>query len=441
MFFELVTPCIRPENLGQIAASIPIPTGQYRWWIVMDGVELPEDVRGILPPEAIVLHHTYPRSVSGNAQRNHALDKMGDAVDHWVYFLDDDTVMHPDWWGWISAGSAADWISFGMLRPDGSLYTDGFARSKGKTDTGNHLFHRALIGDRRWLLTAYDADGEFIESLAGLPCSRRTINRPLAIYNAIQTADQLPDPAAWRDAFQRHKGSICFAVQPSQDPAHLIAAQVSAALLADDTEGEVFFHATDVWFSQVHGAAKAPEHRWAMGFRNASLRGTPVANNYMNISVLRRPELFTRLAAWMVENPEASVSVTGPDFFHTLPLYEGTEALVRMGEELRSGWQLFPLDGPAETGCVVVDAAEWTGSAEQVATLQGLKGRGGRWVWSAPQGGMTPFDMGVAWEVWGPDTNYWARWRLMVKAETFVTWGGAMGFVTQLLRNEPSSIH
>jgi hypothetical protein len=131
--------------------------------------------------------------------------------------------------------------------------------------------------------------------------------------------------------------------------------------------------------------------------------------------------------------------VTGADFFHTLPLYENTVLMARMGEELRSGWQLFPLDEPLEAGCVVVDSSAWTGSAEQVATLK--KGTGKRWVWSALQAGVAPCDMGVVWEVWGAEANYWAHWRLMVQAETFVTWGGAMGFVTKLLRNEQTSIN
>ncbi|MDB4587715.1 glycosyltransferase family 2 protein [bacterium] len=441
MFFELVTPCIRPENLGLIADSICIPSGGFRWWIVLDGVELSDEVRRVLPPEAVVLHHTDVRSVSGNAQRNHALDMMGNQSGHWVYFLDDDTVMHPEWWSWISAGSSADWISFGMQRSDGTLYTDGFARRKGRTDTGNHVFHRPLIGDKRWSLAAYGADGQFIESLAESPCSFRLINRPLSCYNAIERLGPLPEPVAWRDAFRRHNGPVFWVVEPSTDPAFLIAAQVSAALLADDTGGEVFFYGLLESASPFRGVTKPSEHRWAMGFRNNRMKSLPVADNPMHIAVLNRPELFDRLVVWMADNPEASISVTGADYFHTLPLYENTVLMARMGAELRSGWQLFPLDEPLEAGCVMVDSAAWTGSAEQVATLQGLKGIGKRWVWSALQAGLAPCDMGVTWEVWGPEANYWARWRLMVQAETFVTWGGAMGFVTKLLRNEQTSIN
>lgn len=436
MFFELVTPCIRPQNLSAIAASIPVPSGHFRWWIVLDGVDLPAGLEQQLPVEAVVLQHTDPASVSGNAQRNHALDAMGNRAGHWVYFLDDDTLMHPDWWSVISAGAPADMISFGLQRTNGTTYTSGFASRRGTTDTGNHLFHRPFIGDRRWSLSAYGADGEFIEGMAEQKGLRRIINRGLGLYNAIQPDAQWPEPSLLRDVFRHHTGPVSVAIEPINDPAELLANQLGGALFADDTGAELFFFSVPQWSAQIPAHQQAPEHRWAMGFRNASFRTMPPADNAMDTSVLQRPDLFARLVTWLANNPSASVAIAGGDFLHVLSLYEQTPAWSQLAAELRAGWQLFRLDEPQAAASVVVDATAWTASIDQTQHLQSLTATPKHWIWCALTSTVPPPDIGVAWDIRGPGADYWATWQQMVIAETFVTWGGAMGIVAKLLRND-----
>ena len=44
MFLNIVTPCIRPENLARINRSISdtIPRDLYRWIVVCDAEEVPD---------------------------------------------------------------------------------------------------------------------------------------------------------------------------------------------------------------------------------------------------------------------------------------------------------------------------------------------------------------------------------------------------------------
>ncbi|HLA41691.1 MAG TPA: hypothetical protein VJ417_16930, partial [Candidatus Glassbacteria bacterium] len=37
----------------------------------------------------------YPESRVGNAQKNRALEHIGNEAESWVYFLDDDNLIHP----------------------------------------------------------------------------------------------------------------------------------------------------------------------------------------------------------------------------------------------------------------------------------------------------------------------------------------------------------
>ena len=70
MFLNIITPCSRPQNLETISKSINIPRENYRWIVVFDLEEVPENIPENC--EAYAIKDT--KSTSGNAQRNYALD-------------------------------------------------------------------------------------------------------------------------------------------------------------------------------------------------------------------------------------------------------------------------------------------------------------------------------------------------------------------------------
>ena len=90
MFLNIITPCSRPHNLQKIYESINIPKENYRWIIVFDAKDIPDNIPNC-EPYAIKVEN----SIVGNGQRNYALNLIKTG---WIYFNDDDTTIHPKLW-------------------------------------------------------------------------------------------------------------------------------------------------------------------------------------------------------------------------------------------------------------------------------------------------------------------------------------------------------
>jgi hypothetical protein len=179
MFLNIITPCIRPENLEKISKSINIPRDQYRWIVVFDLLDKPENI----PDNCEWYNIKDIDSTSGNAQRNFALD----LVTHGhVYFNDDDTVMQPNLWNEIKDLNEEDFISFKQADKNGSIRLEGTNISVGYIDSHNFVTSVKCIGDTRWMLSRYDADGVFAHECYKKANNKSYINKVLSIYNTLR---------------------------------------------------------------------------------------------------------------------------------------------------------------------------------------------------------------------------------------------------------------
>lgn len=179
MFLNIITPSCRPENLDIISKSINIPRDQYRWIVVFDSTEVPENIPDNCEAYAI----KDSNSTSGNAQRNLALD----LVTHGhIYFNDDDTVMHPDLWENIKNESNEDFISFKQANKDGTIRLEGTNVSVGNIDSHNFVTSVNCVGDTRWVLNRYDADGVFAHECYQKARNKSYINKVLSVYNTLR---------------------------------------------------------------------------------------------------------------------------------------------------------------------------------------------------------------------------------------------------------------
>ena len=179
MFLNIITPCIRPENLEKISKSINIPRDQYRWIVVFDLLDKPENI----PDNCEWYNIKDIDSTSGNAQRNFALN----LVTHGhVYFNDDDTVMQPNLWNEIKDLNEEDFISFKQADKNGSIRLEGTNISVGYIDSHNFVTSVKCIGDTRWMLSRYDADGVFAHECYKKANNKSYINKVLSIYNTLR---------------------------------------------------------------------------------------------------------------------------------------------------------------------------------------------------------------------------------------------------------------
>lgn len=178
MFLNIITPCTRPNNLFEIAKSINIPPEQYRWIVVFDANEIPADVPAECEPYAVKIEG----SVYGNGQRNHAIDKV--EKGH-LYFNDDDTIIHPSLWHNISHLNV-HFISFSQDWKNGSVRLKGDVIQVGNIDSHNFVVSKECVGDKRWTLDKYEADGIFARECFTDAASSVFIPSVLSTYNFLK---------------------------------------------------------------------------------------------------------------------------------------------------------------------------------------------------------------------------------------------------------------
>lgn len=183
MFINIITPCSRPENLVKIGLSINIPLENFRWIVVFDAEEIPElPVSKSEFKNTEFYAHKNPEGCSGNSQRNFALDLIEEG---YVYFQDDDTLMHPEFWESVK-DLKNDFISFNQGFSNGSIRIRAGRIEVGHIDSHNFLLKRELIGNTRWEIDKYEADGIFAEACAKKTRNLFFIDRILSIYNALR---------------------------------------------------------------------------------------------------------------------------------------------------------------------------------------------------------------------------------------------------------------
>jgi hypothetical protein len=183
MFINIVTPCSRPENLIQIANSFNIPKENFKWIIVFDSEVLPEYPTALdFDIDVEFYAHKDLKSVVGHAQRNFALDLIKEG---YVYFNDDDTLLHPELWENIK-NINADFISFNQAFADGSLRLKCGRTDVGFIDSHNYIIDKKTIGDTRFEIEHYTADGIFADACAQKTNNKVFIDKILSIYNQLR---------------------------------------------------------------------------------------------------------------------------------------------------------------------------------------------------------------------------------------------------------------
>jgi hypothetical protein len=185
MFLNIITPCSRPENLHKIAKTINIPTDRYRWLVVFD-MDLLPDIK-MIPENCETYLYRNPKSTVGHAQRNYAIELI---TNGHIYMNDDDTTIHPELWDNIK-NTDADFISFSQSSKNNSIRLIGDSIQVGKIDSHNFIVSRKLVGNSRWIINKYDADGYFAQEtynkvVYNSEFKKLYIPKVLSVYNNLR---------------------------------------------------------------------------------------------------------------------------------------------------------------------------------------------------------------------------------------------------------------
>lgn len=191
----IITACSRPQNLPALMRSIEPGRVHFAitWRVVFDGLRVAShEVPALLAvlPAAAGAVVSDRRSRFGNYQRNHALEHT---VDGWVYFLDDDNLIHPDFFAAAARAideTDASGFAFPQLGGCGKATEQACPEhmKPDHIDLAQVLLSRELIAASRFQLPTYNADGHFIAEIYQRdPRAWAFLEKPLCFYNALRS--------------------------------------------------------------------------------------------------------------------------------------------------------------------------------------------------------------------------------------------------------------
>ncbi len=178
----LITPSMRPENLQRVKNSINFDYVD-EWIIVYDGSKISKNPYLFKNKENGKIKeyiHT-SKGISGNPQRNFALDHVQNE-DTYLYFVDDDNLIHKDLYKLLD------------IVDDGKIYTfdqkngiEGNSILLGHIDTAMVLIDYKLCKNIRWTLMEYAADFYYFNE-----CYQQNRDKWIYVNNAFCTYNTLP---------------------------------------------------------------------------------------------------------------------------------------------------------------------------------------------------------------------------------------------------------
>jgi glycosyltransferase involved in cell wall biosynthesis len=187
---HVVTPCARIGNLLRISESIraaQVPDSVRLHWLVVldDRFDIDPAATRIGGAEVVICRDT--TGVAGHAQRNYALEQIDGG---WIVFVDDDNLLHPALPKTLAETiREAPWGRFVVVDQD---LGDGIRRAGpenvrvGEIDSGQFAFERSFVGDARFDVYAYSADGIFAAKLFQRAPDRFIfVAETAAFYNAL----------------------------------------------------------------------------------------------------------------------------------------------------------------------------------------------------------------------------------------------------------------
>lgn len=174
---NIITRCSRPNNLLEVSKSV-FNTDKFDviWHLIFDTNVIKEiNVELLLHLQSLNTKIKFEQSIQGDHGHqmvNHCID---DIQDGWVYMLDDDNILHSDFYDRIDDVIKNNTDKRGIIfnqKIGGIDFTGQDIRfcspenvKVSKIDMAQFLLRRDFIGDSRIVLGQYVGDGIFIESI------------------------------------------------------------------------------------------------------------------------------------------------------------------------------------------------------------------------------------------------------------------------------------
>lgn len=195
---NIITRCSRVGNLKIISEGLVQNLESIRWWIIFDtNIVQQIDVATLADLNKIGAIIRYRGGESTSCGMNLVNSILDEINDGWVYILDDDNLIHPNFFGVILETIKSNPNKLGIIfnQKVGGIDFSGLdireAKHEnvkvGSIDSAQFLLDRKLISDLRFI-NDYKADGYFIVSLYEANKDKFLfLEQELCYYNKIQT--------------------------------------------------------------------------------------------------------------------------------------------------------------------------------------------------------------------------------------------------------------
>ena len=159
----IITPCSRIHNLPMIYESIKFD--KINKWIIVYDTTVNTCYHSFIHSEQIIEVECKSslNGVVGNTQRNYGLSFVEE--DNYIYFLDDDNIIHPDFWEIIEELETDTIHTFNQIRDKYNNILLGNSIEMYHIDTAMYIIHKNMIGNIKWQEDLYSADGKFITDI------------------------------------------------------------------------------------------------------------------------------------------------------------------------------------------------------------------------------------------------------------------------------------
>ncbi len=174
MIINIITRCTNTNNLLKVRDSIITDKFEVKWWVVFDTrliKDIDAELLSTLQEDKVdILFYKGVEGDFAHSILNKILDKIKSG---YVYFLDDDNIIHPNFWESISKNISTKYSGYIFNQKIGGKDFTGLDIREAKPenvkvqhiDMAQFILDRKLIGSSRFIPMDYKADGYFIEDI------------------------------------------------------------------------------------------------------------------------------------------------------------------------------------------------------------------------------------------------------------------------------------
>jgi len=173
----IITPSCRQNYLEKLFNSIQFD--KIDKWIIVYDTSKNRTYNKIFNNPKIIETFCDVVGQAGHPQRNFGVNLVQNGH---IYFLDDDNIIHPNFWNIIDSFEEEYFYTFNQIRNKRGDLLFGNKVEIGKIDTAMFVVPKKMFEGIKWDITRYEADGIFITTVNNFYSKKHKYINCIACY-------------------------------------------------------------------------------------------------------------------------------------------------------------------------------------------------------------------------------------------------------------------